>query len=150
MAEEKLVATLETLIDTCRDGEKGFREAAEHVSDPEVRAFFTDQSAERGAFAEELEHALGMLGKRPGKREGTVAGTLHRVWSDVKSRLGGGDVSVLETVEAAEDSAKEAFEKALWEDLPENIRTVVAKQAVSVRAAHDDVRLMRDRRKKAA
>ena len=34
MATDKVISTLNDLIQTCRNGEEGFREAAEHDEDP--------------------------------------------------------------------------------------------------------------------
>lgn len=149
MADDKVIAFVEKLIDTCRDGEKGYREAAEHISDPELRGYFSDQCAERAKFAEELQQALHRMGKWETTRQGSVGGVLRRAWIDLKSLVGGGDKSVLEAVEAGEDSAKEVYEEARQHLLPPEIRSIVERQAISVIAAHDHVRLLRDRRKAA-
>ena len=48
--------------------------------------------------------------RRPRRQgTGTTAGTLHRVWGDLKAKLGGGDHTLLETAEQGEDVAKEAY-----------------------------------------
>jgi uncharacterized protein (TIGR02284 family) len=44
MAENETVDVLQELIETCRDGENGFREAAEKLMDPEIKNFFIQQS----------------------------------------------------------------------------------------------------------
>jgi len=135
---------LETLIETCRDGEKGYKDAAEHVKRPDLKAFFAEQSVERGRFARELEAELARLGK-PGKKEsGSVAGAMHRAWIDTKANLGGGDHTILESVERGEDSAKEAYEKALNASLPSEVQMIVRRQAEGIRRAHDKVKSMRD------
>jgi uncharacterized protein (TIGR02284 family) len=151
MAEQdKIVDLLQELIETCRDGENGYREAAEHVSDPELRGYFNDQSTERARFAQQLQQELVRLGNSEKLDEqGSVSGRLHRAWFDLKADLGGGDKTILESVEQGEDSAKKAYEEALQEPLPENIMAIVRSQAQSVLAAHDHVKLLRDRRKAA-
>ncbi|PYX37244.1 MAG: hypothetical protein DMG75_07685, partial [Acidobacteria bacterium] len=89
MNQDDPISVLETLIETCRDGEKGYKDAAEHVKRPDLKAFFAEQSVERGRFARELEAELARLGK-PGKKEsGSVAGAMHRAWIDTKANLGG-------------------------------------------------------------
>jgi len=45
---------LNHLIDTCRDGERGFRYAANHVENPAIKALFLDIAAQRGRFADDL------------------------------------------------------------------------------------------------
>jgi len=151
MADQKDVQNiLQELIETCRDGQNGYRDAAEHTKDAEIRSFFLEQSLERARFAGELEELLREFGESNPDRSGSVAGALHRKWIDAKSALGGGDHTILESVEQGEDSAKKAYEKALNASLPANVLEVVRRQAESVRAAHDHVKLLRDRLKKAA
>jgi uncharacterized protein (TIGR02284 family) len=146
MNNQKVVEVLEKLIEVCRDGQNGFREAAEHVSDPELRSFFSEQSSERARFAEQLQGEVQRLGKPDPERKGRVAAALHRTWIDLKSALGGGDRSILEAVEQGEDNAKKNYEEALKEDLPEPIKGMIRSQAQGVIAAHDRVKLVRDRK----
>src|SRR4051812_30576087 len=141
---------IQDLIETSRDGQNGYRDAAEHVTETEIRSFFQEQSLERARFAGELEDLLREFGESNPDRSGSVAGALHRKWIDTKAALGGGDHTILESVEQGEDSAKNAYQKALNAALPANILEVVRRQAESVRAAHDHVKLLRDRLKKAA
>ena len=141
---------LQDLIETNRDGQNGYRDAAEHVTDAEVRSYFLEQSMERARFAGELEDAIRDFGERNPDRTGSTAGALHRKWIDIKASLGGGDHTILESVEQGEDSAKESYEKAINASLPANVLEIVRRQAESIRAAHDHVKTLRDRFKKAA
>jgi uncharacterized protein (TIGR02284 family) len=142
--------TLQELIATCRDGQNGFRDAAGHTKDAKIRSFLLEQSLERARFAGELEDLIREFGESNPDRTGSVAGTLHRKWFDTKAALGVGDHSILESAEQGEDSAKKTYEKALRASLPANVLEVVRRQAESVRAAHDQVKLLRDRLKRAA
>jgi len=141
---------LENLIETCRDGENGYKQAAEKVKEPDMREFFLAQSAERARFVFELQAEAQRLGKKDPERKGSIAGAVHRTWIDLKEKLGGGTKAILESAEKGEDSAKEAYEKALTdEDLPPSVRPVIQRQADSVRLAHDRVRTLRDSAKAA-
>lgn len=141
---------LEDLIETCRDGENGFTQAAEKIKDPEIRSFFLAQSRERAQFALELQAEVQRLGKGEPQRKGSAAGALHRSWMGLKEALGGGTKSILESAEKGEDSARDAYQKALTdEDLPPSARPIVQRQAESVRLAHDRVRHLRDTAKAA-
>jgi uncharacterized protein (TIGR02284 family) len=148
MAYEKVFDILNDLIETCHDAHQGFREAAENVQDPELRSFFLQQSEERARFAADLEREVSSLGEKP-ERSGSAAGAAHRAWMDIKSSFGGGEKSILESVERGEDTAKETYEKALREPLPEDILGIVRQQAQAVFAAHDRVKALRDMRKAA-
>lgn len=130
-----LDSILEKLIETCKDGEKGYRDAAEHVKSSELKTFFHEQSSERGRFAQELQ--LPSLGSETKKESGSVTATLHRTWIDVKANLGGGDKAILSSVEQGEDNAKATYEKALAGSLPSQLVDVVRRQAEKIKSAHD-------------
>ena len=69
--------TLNHLIETCRDGERGFRYAANHVHTADVKELFLEVAGEREQFAAELlPYAQRLGGHEEG--EGTIAASLHR------------------------------------------------------------------------
>jgi uncharacterized protein (TIGR02284 family) len=147
MADQKKTRDiLHNLIETCRDGQNGFRESAEHIKNPEVKAFFNQQSLQRAQFASELEAETHRLGERDVDTSGTTLAAMHRAWIDLKSALGGGDDAILGAAETGEDSAKKAYEEALKEKLPGDLQAIVQRQADSVIASHDRVRDFRDRK----
>lgn len=137
---------LDNLIETCRDGQNGFREAAENIKNPTIREFFNEQSLLRGQFAAELEAEARRLGERDVKTSGSTIAAMHRAWIDLKSSLGGGDEAIISAAETGEDSAKKAYEEALRDQLPADIRSIVERQAQSVIEAHDRVRDFRDQK----
>ncbi len=144
MDQNNALHLVEDLIETCKDGENGYRDAAAHVKRADLKTFFLSQSLERAKFAGELQAELPGLGEHGKKDSGSVAAALHRAWIDAKASLGGGDKTILESVERGEDSAKEAYQKAINSDLPGNIAEIVRRQAASVKKAHDQIRGMRD------
>jgi uncharacterized protein (TIGR02284 family) len=150
MDQNDAINVIENLIETCKDGQKGYQDAASHVKRSDLKTYFNEQSLERSRFAGELEAELIRLGKPDKKVSGSVSGTLRRAWIDTKVSLGGGDKTILESVEAGEDKAKEAYQKAITADLPENVAQIVRRQAASVQAAHDKVRNLRDAARAAA
>ena len=76
---------------------------------------------------------------------GTTSGSMHRGWVAVKSALSGyTDVSILEETERGEDTALAAYRRALKEDLPPDVKSVVERQLQGVQRNHDQVRLLRD------
>jgi uncharacterized protein (TIGR02284 family) len=149
MNENNAVSVLEDLIETCKDGQKGYQDAASHVKRSDLKTYFNEQSLERSRFAGELEAELIRLGKPDKKVSGSASATLHRAWIDTKVALGAGDHSILESVEAGEDNARKSYEKAVTGDLPENIAQIVRRQAASVQRAHDKVKSLRDMSKAA-
>lgn len=149
MDQDNAISVVENLIETNKDGEKGYRDAAEHVKRSELKGYFNQQSVERGRFAQELHTELAKLGKPEKKVSGSASGAMHRAWIDTKVALGGGDKTILESVEAGEDNAKDTYKKALTGSLPTSLLEMVRRQADSVQRAHDKVKMLRDEAKAA-
>jgi uncharacterized protein (TIGR02284 family) len=140
MAQSDVISTLNTLIETCRDGEQGFREAAQNLTDQNVKAMFNEVSHERARFAEELKSEVQRLGGNP-EEGGSVAGAAHRGWMNVKGALTGrDDKQIIAEAERGEDVAVATYQKALQETLPPGVESVVNRQYEHVREAHDRVR----------
>jgi uncharacterized protein (TIGR02284 family) len=152
MASNDINTVVERLIEVGKDAERGFHEAAEYAQQARLKSFFAEQSMERARFVRELEDELSRMdepghsriGGRGIRERGSVAGAMQRAWMDLKASLGAGDHGILTTVESAEDTAKHAYEEALRAPLPAPLEKLVRTQATSVRAAHDQVRAMRD------
>lgn len=73
---EELISCLNDLIQACRDGEKGFKTASEHVNDEELRNYFHRYSQQRAQFASELQGEVRHLGGDPAT-VGSASGILH-------------------------------------------------------------------------
>ena len=84
MDENNAISVVENLIETCKDGQKGYQDAAEHVKRADLKTYFNEQSMERGRFAQELQAELGRLGKPDKKVSGSVSAAMHRAWIDTK------------------------------------------------------------------
>ena len=143
MKPDQVISTLNSLIELNRDGQKGFQEAAETIAAPQLKTFCLEQSRSRAHFVGELQPLVRTLGAEP-DNTGTVSGTLHRGWLDLKSALGGGDHAILTATETGEDHAISKYQKALAETLPSDVRDIVERQFQSVKQAHDRVKALRD------
>jgi uncharacterized protein (TIGR02284 family) len=147
MQNDKAISVLNSLIETCKDGELGFKTAAEGLKSSAIKSKFHEYSRQRGEMARELQNEVRRLGGDP-EKSGSVSGSLHRGWLDIKSVVTGkDDHAIVAEAERGEDVAKSAYESALNEALPGSAQTVVQQQAAKVRQAHDHVRDLRDREK---
>lgn len=147
MTNDNAISTMNNLIETCKDGEKGFAAAAEGLTDPAYKAKFLEFAQQRAKFGRELQDQVRAHGGDP-EKTGSVAGALHRGWIDIKSVVTGkSDHAILAEAERGEDIAKAAYEQALKESLPSAAAAIVQQQAGAVRQAHDFVRDARDREK---
>jgi uncharacterized protein (TIGR02284 family) len=143
MDNHQVVATLNNLLETTKDGESGFRTCAEGVTSPRLKTVFETAARRCDEGAAELRAEIRRLGGEPAT-SGTVGGSLHRAWTNIKSAITGkDDHAVLAECERGEDVAKSAYEAALKEDLPPEVRAIVHRQYEGVKVNHDRIRDLR-------
>jgi uncharacterized protein (TIGR02284 family) len=151
MNQKEITSTINGLIETLKDGEKGFKEAADAVRDPELKSLFTGYSTQRHRFASELQSELRTLGEGEPETGGSAAGAMHRGWIDLKSTISSNEQgAVLAECERGEDSAVKEFKEAVDKPLSSPVRDVVFRQYTEIKRAHDRIKQLRDAAKKAA
>ena len=128
MTNEEAIDQLSGLISVCKDGERGYREAAETVSNAQVRSIFNEYEKQRAHFVRDLQTEVEGLGGNP-PDHGSMSAVFHRGWMDLKSVLSGGDAGALiAACESGEDAALTAFERVANKDISGHTRTVVETQ----------------------
>jgi uncharacterized protein (TIGR02284 family) len=139
------ISILNDLIETSKDGEKGFRTSAEDTRNGELKSVFVARAQDCAKAAADLQQLVTRLGGDP-DTGGSVAGAVHRGWVNLKSTVTDrSDLAILEECERGEDVAKGRYRKALEADLPDDIRGIVQRQYDGVVKNHDQVRDLRDR-----
>lgn len=151
MADQKyIVDALENLIEVARDGQNGYRDGAEHAKDPQLRKFMDSVSLARAKFAGDLESYAVQLGKSDVDRSGSTKGAIHRGWIDLKANLGGGDDSILSSMETGDTYAKDHYDKYINDNkLPDDLLEIIRIQAQTIAGTLDRLRVMRQNRKAA-
>src|SRR5213595_133647 len=146
MKEKKEISSvLDELIETLRDGQQGFRQAAESVSDPKLKSLFRDYSDQRSRFVTALQTEARKFGEKEPDNDSSAAGALHRGWINLKSTVtGGNEHAILAECERGEDSAVEEFQKAVQDELPPALQEVILRQYGEIKAAHDRIRDLRN------
>ncbi len=136
---------VKAVIAVLHDGAKGFPDLGEHLKDSQAKSFFLSEATTRAEYARELEAALASTGETTDVG-GTGIGAIHRVWGDLKAKLGGSDHTLLETAEQGEDAAKKAYKEALeGNDVTDpRLRQLLTTQQQHIQASHDKVKAMRD------
>lgn len=139
MPEPSPRGVLNHLIETCHDGEQGFRYAAELVVSPVLKAMFAELADERQRFATSLlPHAQRFGGEATA--DGTAGASMHRRWMDVRDRLSGHDErAVLTEVRRGNDYTVLAYKKAVEGGLPATVRELVEQEYEDVKKAHDRI-----------
>jgi len=138
--------TLKNVIESLVDGQEGFLKLGEELKDPTLKSYFLAESLTRAHFRGDLETILHQEGVHDIKEKGTANGTALRIWATLKTKLGGGDHTLLETAEQAEDAAKAAYAEALQTELPLPVRQVLSTQSAHIQESHDYVKAARDSR----
>ena len=146
MKEQKeTISTINSLTETLKDGQEGFRQAAEGVKDPQLKSLFNQYSQQRARFSTELQKQAQSLGESEPETDSSAAGGLHRTWSNLKSAVTqGDDHAILAECERGEDSAVEEYKKALDDNLSVPLRDIVSLQYAEVKNAHDHIKSVRD------
>ena len=146
MAQQKeAISTINGLIETLKDGEKGFKEASEAVRDPQLKTLFQQYSQQRHRFASELQTEALSLGESKPEKTSSAAGAMHRAWINLKSAVtSGDDKAILSECERGEDSAVHEYQEAMSDGLTGTAREIVARQFTEIKSAHDRVRNLRD------
>lgn len=137
---------LNDLLEVARDGERFYRDAAGHVDNPELRGTFRQMSEVRRRLMDELAEHIRERGAEPSPH-GTLAGETQKLYADALAALRGEREDVyLRRLEAAEDRLLERYEQALADtgSDTEALRTLLRRQLLTVRAAHQRMRALRD------
>lgn len=147
MAQQKeTISTINDLIETLKDGQEGFRQAAEAVQNPELKSLFNEFSMQRSRFAGELQSQAIALGESKPEDSSSAAGAMHRAWINLKAAIAKrDDHAILAECERGEDSAVKEYKEAMEEEnLAAPVREIVSRQYAEVQSAHDRIKELRD------
>ena len=143
--QKETISTINNLIETLKDGEKGFKEAAGAVRDPQLKSLFQQYSQQRHRFASELQAQALSLGESKPQKSSSPTGAMHRAWINLKSAVtSGDDKAILSECERGEDSAVHEYQEAIQDGLTGVAREIVARQFTEIKSAHDRVKNLRD------
>jgi uncharacterized protein (TIGR02284 family) len=139
-----LTPLLNHLISICKDGELGFRTAADDVAMPACKNLLLTYSQQRAEFARELQAAVRRLGAEP-ETEGSFVGLIHREWIDVKALVTERSmVSILEECARGEETALRAYSEALKRGLPPELESIVRRHHAMVETTYENLQLLRE------
>ena len=148
--QKETISTINSLIETLKDGQEGFKQAAEAVKDSNLKSLFNEFSLQRAKFAGELQSEAVNLGEFKPEEDSSASGALHRAWINIKSAItSGDDHAILAECERGEDSAVNEYEEAMEEEITSPIRDVIERQYREVKEAHDRIKSLRDATKDA-
>jgi len=128
LINDKIIAALQSLVEICRDGNQGFKDAGDDVKDKRLREQMHEFSEQRMNFSIELKDIVESSGGDI-NLSGTILGSLHRRWMDIRFGVIGTDTEgILKECLRGEKTALQKYENALSIELPDDIRKVVERQ----------------------
>ncbi|GAB7257823.1 PA2169 family four-helix-bundle protein [uncultured Polaribacter sp.] len=120
---------LNALLEKTYDAEKGFKKAAENIENNSLKIYFNKKAEERYTFGHELKKEIKSFNQEVDKG-GSLTGTAHRAWMDVKSLFSLDDEeSMLEEAIRGEKASIQEYEDVLKEtSLPSSTKEVLESQ----------------------
>ena len=145
MENNHVVSVLNDLIETCKDGQQGFKTSAERVTSASLRQTLEQRAQDCASAASELQALVVQHGGKP-EQDGSITGAMHRGWVKLVGAVtGSDDHAILNECERGEDAALASYRKAMKEEgLPEPVRTVIARQQQGAQRNHDQIKALRD------
>jgi uncharacterized protein (TIGR02284 family) len=142
------------LVEINKTAAKGYQEAAEGVSSPDLKAKFSELSQQRAQFVSQLTQQaqqIGINAQDGNTIEGVVAdaaAAVHRGWINIKSAITGQDDSaILGECETGDATALSAYETALKsQEIPAQARTIIEQQHSEILSAKNWVTQQKGRR----
>ncbi|HEX8548197.1 MAG TPA: PA2169 family four-helix-bundle protein [Cytophagaceae bacterium] len=138
---EELISTVNHILEVCNERVLGYRKAAGNVKDADLSYLFNKYALQ----TEDFERELLQYSDKPHQADaGTrLIGDAWRVWMDLKSALtSDSSEAMLGASITGEEAAIRNYEEALQDDdLPSNIRLILADQLSQIRMAYEDIKL---------
>ncbi|HLT52873.1 MAG TPA: PA2169 family four-helix-bundle protein [Flavobacteriaceae bacterium] len=144
-SRKETINALQSIIEKNYDAEKGYKKAMQDAENPALRGFLQQQAAKRSHYATAIDQELRLLGEQP-KESGSVTGSLHRAWIDIKSTVAGNtDEAVLEEVIRGEKASVEDYQEALRKpNLGPQINNVLQTQLNDIQSTLNKVKRLED------
>lgn len=139
------VNVLQGIIEKNYDAEKGYKKAMQDAKNPALKNFLKQQALQRSTFATAIDKELRDLGEEP-KESGSITGSLHRAWIDIKSSVAGNDdEAVLEEVIRGEKASVDEYEDVMKKHtLAPKIQNVLQSQLRDIQGTLNRVKTLED------
>jgi len=106
----EIIEELNDILQKNYDAVNGFQTAAEKVNDIKLMGYFNEQVIARKRFIMELSNEIKLLGGEP-TESGSVAGTMHRAWMNIKQGFNYNDDNREELIEECIRGEKQCIDE---------------------------------------
>ncbi len=130
---KEMTNSLNEILEKSLDAEKGYKSAAEHVNNIELKHYFKNRAEERSQFAKKLQTELEASGEEPTDSTSFTADA-HRVWMNLKTALSSNDEeAILKEIIRGEEASVEEYNELLENNaLPKNMQELILQQRTSI------------------
>ncbi len=121
---------MKQIIEKNEDSVKGFEKAAENAKERGIKNYFEKRAEKRKLFIKTLHNATPALQTGNMEIDGSVKGTMHRMWMDTKTFFTGDtDEAMLEESVRGDKSAISEYNELLTDTMvPHRIREIIREQ----------------------
>ena len=135
---------LKDIAELLIDSQKGYKEAAERVEAPHLKQLLVRLSNDRSPLVNEVNSQLRMLGEDDVPSEGTLKGSLHRAWIDLRDSLSASDnANVLDECERGEKYLLERYDELLNDnELAPGVRSILNEQRMKVQTNISEIQAL--------
>ncbi len=143
----KKVEKLNELIQVCKDGRRGFWQAASEVDNKSSVELLKKEALQRNAFAYDLQDAALKLGLRPAA-DGSMMGKLHRAWMSLRHQVNPHhDAVVLLECKRGEEHALTVYQDVFENHLLPEMEPILEQQFVTMIEMRDELGAMTEKKK---
>lgn len=137
-------ALLNELVETLKEGQRGYAEAMTDVDDTDLKDTFKQFAVQRSGYINEIEDQMFKLDLKPDEST-SVTSKVHRAFINLKGLVTGKDrESILNECERGEDVAVKAYQAALKaEGLPSALQSVIEKQYQGIQTATSTIKSLK-------
>lgn len=145
-SNEKIVDSLNELIQINNDRIEGYERASKETNETDLKLLFERFASKSNMFKSQLNSEVVKRGGKPNEST-TASGKVFRVWMDFKAALTGKDrKAILSSCEFGEDAAQEVYDDIIKSGigLPTDVMQIISSQKTTLRIDHDEIKKLRD------
>lgn len=136
---------LNNILDLLVDSQKGYADAAENASDPQLKALLDAIGVNRTQLISEVRVLRHRADPTADVREsGTLKGDVHRAWMDIREALGAKDnANTLNECERGEKYLLSRYDEVLDKDVNVETTSLAQRQKMQVQGNLDRITQLR-------
>lgn len=127
---------LNNILDLLVDSQKGYADAAQNATDPQLKTLLDNFGVQRTQLISEVEHLRRKADPTVEHRDGgTLKGDMHRAWMDIREALGSKDnANTLNECERGEKFLVMRYDEVLDKQAHVETKALIQRQKMQVEA----------------